>query len=209
LAFEFPHDFFYEFVTLFAVLDPTAAIPVFLAVTAALPRRKSLLVAVYAVGVAFLVLFFFIAVGQFLLEALKIPMASFQLAGSLILLLFGLKLVLGQISQEVAAISPDASPIERAIYPLAIPCIAGAGAMLYVVMLTDNNIRSLGEQAITTGLLALCLAIIFCILAFSRLIFRLIGRPGIEILSRVSGLILASIGVNGILIAIKISLGTT
>jgi multiple antibiotic resistance protein len=67
-------------------------------------------------------------------------------------------------------------------------------------------VRSVNEQAITTGVLALCLTIIFCILAFSRLIFRLVGRPGIEILSRVSGLILASIGVNGILIATKMSL---
>jgi multiple antibiotic resistance protein len=133
LTFEFPHDFLYEFITLFAVLDPTAAIPVFLTVTAGLSRKRSLVVAAYAVGVAFLVLFFFIAVGQFLLEALKIPMASFQLAGSLVLLLFGLKLVLGQVSEEAAAVSPDAKPIERAIFPLAIPCIAGAGAMLTVV----------------------------------------------------------------------------
>ncbi|MBI2765365.1 MAG: MarC family protein [Chloroflexi bacterium] len=208
MTFEFPHDFLYEFITLFAVLDPTAAIPVFLTVTAGLSRKRSLLVAAYAVGVAFLVLFFFIAVGQFLLEALKIPMASFQLAGSLVLLLFGLKLVLGQVSEEAAAVSPDAKPIERAIFPLAIPSIAGAGAMLTVVLLTDNRVRSLGEQVTTTGILVLCLAIIFCILAASTFIFRIIGRPGIEILSRVSGLVLASIGVNGIMIAIKMSFVT-
>ena len=208
MTFEFPHDFLYEFITLFAVLDPTAAIPVFLTVTAGLSRKRSLLVAAYSVGVAFLVLFFFIAVGQFLLEALKIPMASFQLAGSLVLLLFGLKLVLGQVSEEAAAVSPDAKPIERAIFPLAIPSIAGAGAMLTVVLLTDNRVRSLGEQVTTTGILVLCLAIIFCILAASTFIFRIIGRPGIEILSRVSGLVLASIGVNGIMIAIKMSFVT-
>jgi multiple antibiotic resistance protein len=69
-------------------------------------------------------------------------------------------------------------------------------------------VRSLGEQVTTTGILVLCLAIIFCILAASTLIFRIIGRPGIEILSRVSGLVLASIGVNGIMIAIKMSFGT-
>ena len=177
--------------------------------TAGLSRKQSLLVATYAVGIAFLVLFFFIVVGQLLLEALKIPMTSFQLAGSLVLLLFGLKLVLGQVSEEAAAMPPNATPLERAIYPLAIPCIAGSGSMLTVVLLTDNNVRSVGEQAVTTGLLALCLAFVFCILAWAGLIFRLIGRPGVEILSRVSGLILASIGVNGILIAIKMSFGTT
>src|SRR6266567_697458 len=90
-------------------------------------------------------------------SALKIPMTSFQLAGSLVLLLFGLKLVLGQVSEEAAAMPPNATLLERAIYPLAIPCIAGAGSMLTVVLLTDNDVRSLGEQALTTGLLALCL----------------------------------------------------
>jgi multiple antibiotic resistance protein len=168
LASAFPHNFAYELVTLLAVLDPTAAVPVSLAVTAGLSRKQSLLVATYAVGIAFLVLFFFIVVGQLLLEALKIPIATFQLAGSLVLLLFGLKLVLGQVSEEAAAISPNATLLERAIYPLAIPCIAGTGSMLTVVLLTDNNVRSLGEQAQTTGLLALCLAFVFCILSIGK-----------------------------------------
>jgi len=114
--------------------------------TAGLSRKQSLLVATYAVGIAFLVLFFFIVAGQLLLEALRIPMTSFQLAGSLVLLLFGLKLVLGQVSEEAAATPPNATLLERAIYPLAIPCVAGAGSMLTVVLLTDNNVRSLGER---------------------------------------------------------------
>ena len=209
MAFGFPHTFLYEFITLMAVLDPTAAIPVFLAVTAGLSRDQSLRVAAYAVGAAFLVLLFFIIVGQHLLEALKIPMASFQLAGSLILLLFGLKLVLGQITEEATLIPPTATPLARAVYPLAIPCVAGAGAMLTVVLLTDNNVRSLGEQVMTTGLLALCLTVIFSTLMLAKLIFRLLGRSGVEIISRVSGLILASIGVNGIVIAIRLSFGAT
>ena len=98
----FPNDVLYEFVTLFVVLDPIATLPVFTAVSAGLNRRQSLLVAFYALGVAFLVLLFFIVAGQHLLEALKIPMASFQLAGSLGLLLFGLKMVLGKITEEAA-----------------------------------------------------------------------------------------------------------
>src|SRR5260370_38096861 len=81
LTSEFPHNFLYEFITLLAVLDPTAAIPVFLAMTAGLSRRRSLLVAAYAVGVAFVVLLFFIVAGPVLLEALEFPKGSFQVAG--------------------------------------------------------------------------------------------------------------------------------
>ncbi len=201
----FQNHFFYEFVTLLAVLDPTAAVPVFLAATAGLSRRQSLQVAAYAVVTAFLVLFFFICVGQFLLEALEIPMASFQLAGSIVLLLFGLKLVLGQVTEEAAAVPSDATLAQRAVYPLAIPTVAGAGAMLTVVLLTDNYVRSLAEQASTTVRVALVLVVVFGVLALSKVLYGLFGRAGLELMSRVSGLILASIAVNSIVIAIKLS----
>jgi multiple antibiotic resistance protein len=205
----FQTHFVYELVTLLAVLDPTAAIPVFLAATAGLSSRQSLQVAAYAVGTAFLVLLFFICVGQLLLDALKIPMASFQLAGSIVLLLFGLKLILGQVAAEIAAMPPTATMAQRAIYPLAIPSIAGAGSMLTVVLLTDNNTRSVAEQALTTSRLAISLAFVFCVLVLSKQILRLVGHPGVEVMSRVSGLVLASIAVNGIIIAIKLSFGMT
>lgn len=205
MELAFQYHFFYEFVTLMAVLDPTAAIPVFLGVSAGLSTRQSLQVAAYAVGTSFLVLLFFICLGQLLLEALGIPMASFQLAGSIVLLLFGLKMVLGQVSAEAEAMPAGTTMAQRAIYPLAIPTIAGAGSMLTVVLLTDNNTRSIAEQAVTTLRLAICLAVVFGVLALSKLIFRLIGKPGIEILSRVSGLILASIAVNGIILALRMS----
>lgn len=201
----FSSSFLYEFVTLFVILDPVATVPIFLFVTAGLSRRQGLLVAAYALVVAFLVLLFFIAAGRPLLEALKIPMASFQLAGSLILLLFGINMVLGKVTKEVANIPPDATLLERAIYPLAIPGIAGTGAILTVVLLTDNRSRTFLEQVQTTGILALCLACFFVLFGLSGLIFRLLGRSGVEIVSRVFGLILSSIAVNGLVTAIKLS----
>ncbi|MDP1839973.1 MAG: MarC family protein [Reyranella sp.] len=204
----FPNDVLYEFVTLFVVLDPIATLPIFTAVTVGLTRRQSLLVAFYALGVSFLVLLFFIVAGQHLLEALKIPMASFQLAGSLVLLLFGLKMVLGKITDDAAEAGTSASSLlDRAIYPLAVPGIAGAGAMLTVVLLTDNKIRSIGEQVMTTGILLLCLTILFGMFALAAAIFRVLGRPGVEIVSRVFGLILASIAVTSLVIAVKMSFG--
>jgi multiple antibiotic resistance protein len=203
----FTHTFVYELVTLFVILDPVATVPIFLAATVGLTRRQSLQVAAYAISIAFGVLLFFIVGGRFLLGALHIAMPAFQLAGSLVLLLFGLKMVLGQVTQEAAAIPADASLLERAVYPLAVPGIAGAGAMLTVVLLTDNNTRTLGEQLLTTGELVLCMIALFGLYAASGLLFRLLGRAGIEIISRVFGLILASIAVNGLITAIKLSFG--
>lgn len=203
----FLNDIFSEAVTLFVILDPVATLPIFLAVTAGLERRKSLLVALYALAIAFAILLFFIVVGQGLLNALKIPMASFQMAGSLVLLLFGLKMILGQVTKEAAELPPDTTTFQRAVFPLAVPGIAGAGAILTVVLLTDNKVRSLGEQVATTGILVACMAVMFGLFAAAGLIFRLLGRPGIEIVSRVFGLILTSIAVTGLVTAIKLSFG--
>jgi small neutral amino acid transporter SnatA (MarC family) len=93
-----------------------------------LPRRHrglhaatSLKVGAYAVSIAFFVLLFFIAGGQLLLEALHIPMPSFQLRGSIVLLLFGLKLVLGKVTEEAASHSAGTSMYERRSIRLAIP----------------------------------------------------------------------------------------
>lgn len=201
----FDNRFAYEFATLIAVIDPMATVPIFLFVTAGLSRRQALIVAAYAVAAAFLVLLVFVAGGQFVLEALKIPMPAFQLAGSLILLLFGINMVLGKMAKDIQATPSDATLLERAIFPLAIPGIAGAGAMLTVVLLTDNHARTIAEQVSTVGVMALCLACSFVAFGVAGLIIRLVGQSGVEIISRVSGLILASIAVNGLIVAIKLS----
>lgn len=205
VAPTFLNHFFYEFVTLFVILDPVATVPIFLSVTAGLDRFTSLRVAFYALGVAFLILLFFIVVGQSLLSALHIPMASFQMAGSIVLLLFGIKMVLGKVTEEAMSLPADATPLQRAIFPLAVPGIAGAGAILTVVLLTDNKVRTFAEQTATTLIMAACLAIFFVIYATAGAVFRLLGKPGVEIVSRVFGLILCSIAVTGLIVALKIS----
>lgn len=202
---KYAHSFLYEVVTLFVILDPVSTIPIFLSSTLGLSRKDSLKVGAWAVGIAFIVLLFFIIAGQLLLQALHIPMPSFQLAGSIVLLLFGLKLVLGKVTEEAAAIPPGTSLYERAIHPLSIPGIAGPGAMLTVVLLTDYNIHTAREVAVTTVELAICLVVLFGLYSMAGLLFRILGRGGIEVISRVFGLILASIAVNNLVIAIKLS----
>ena len=186
-----------------AVLDPVAAIPIFLAATAGLPRRQQSKVALIALSVSFLIFLFFIVCGDLMLEALHIPMASFQMAGALILLLFGLQMTLGKVTEAALAMPADASLSQRAIFPLAMPCIAGAGSIMTVMLLTDNHDRSFSEQLQTTGVLLTCLMLQFVVFALAVHLHRLLGRSGIEILTRVFGLILTSIAVNNLVIAIK------
>jgi len=209
VGLTFANDLFSEVITLFVILDPVATVPIFLSVTAGLDRRRSLLVAAYALLVAFLILLFFIVIGHGLLNMLHIPMASFQMAGALVLLMFGLRMVLGKVVEDAESLSPETSLFHRAVFPLAVPGIAGAGAILTVMLLTDNTVRTFAEQATTTGILVFCLVLLFCLYAAAGLIFRLLGRPGTEIVSRVFGLILTSIAVTNLVTAIKLSFGLT
>ena len=107
----------------------------------------------------------------------------------------------------MTALPATTPPLERAVFPLAIPAIAGPGAMLTVVLLADNTVRSFSEQVATTVILALCLLVMFITFALATVIFRFLGKSGIEIVSRVFGIVLASLAVTGIIASIKVSFG--
>jgi multiple antibiotic resistance protein len=201
----FPHDFVYEFVTLLAILNPLSAVPVLLAVTSGLSPRAAFKVGGYALVVGFLILLFFIFGGQLLLIELRIPVPAFQLAGSLVLLLFALKMTLeGAVGRPPAAVR-DGTLFERAIYPLAFPKIAGTGTILTVVLLTDYKTHNIAQQAATAGVVVLCLLCFVPLFALSGALSRLLGATGIQVIGRAFGLVVASIAVNSMIIAIKLS----
>lgn len=203
----FPSDFTYEFFTLLVILDPIATVPIFLAVTHGMKWRDSVKVAITALIVAFVILTVFIFLGMEFLRVLNIPTASFQLAGSFILFMLGINMVTGQIHHEVAKIPEHASLLERSVYPLAMPSIAGAGSILTVVMLSDNHARVLSEQLQTTLVLALCLSVHLASFMAGGLVIRFLGTIGIQIMTRVFGLMICSIAVSGMVVAIKQSFG--
>lgn len=203
----FPSNFTYEFFTLLVILDPIATVPVFLAVSYGLPWRDRFKVAVTALLVAFGILTAFIFLGLEFLKVLDISTTSFQLAGSVILFLLGLDMVTGRLHNEIAKLPESATILERSVYPLAMPCIAGAGAILTVVMLSDNHARVMTEQLQTTLVLASCLLVHFISFMVSGMIMKYLGRAGIQIVTRVCGLMICSIAASGLVIAIKLSFG--
>jgi multiple antibiotic resistance protein len=204
---KMPHDFLYEFVTLLAILNPVAAVPILLAVSVGLSPGQTFKVGCYALVISFLILLFFVTGGRLLLQALHIPMPAFQLAGSVLLLLFALRMTLeGSVAQSEAS-RREATLFERAIFPLAFPKIAGTGAILTVVLLTDNKTRTVAEQVSTVGVVVLCLLCFVPLFALAGGLSRRLGKGGVEIIGRVFGLVLASVAVNSMIIAIKLSFG--
>ena len=190
-----------EFITLWAVIDPVGTLPVFIAVTAGLAPGEQRRVAMKAAAVSAGILLGFIAVGQFVLEALGISLAAFQIAGGIVLFLFALTMIFGESKPESDLEAPRGEG-DVAVFPLAIPSIASPGAMLSVVLLTDNNRFDLAEQAVTAGLMLAVLAAALGVMLAAGPLGRLLGTAGSMIVSRVMGLILASVAVDNLLEAL-------
>lgn len=203
----FPSDFTFEFFTLLVILDPIATVPIFLAVSHGLGWKDRLKVAITALAVAFTILTAFIFLGLEFLETLAISTTSFQLAGSVILFLLGLDMVTGRLHTEITKLPANVTIFERAVYPLAMPTIAGAGAILTVVMLSDNHARVVAEQVRTTIVLATCLLVHLASFVVSGFIMRYLGLAGIQIITRVFGLMICSIAASSMVLAIKLSFG--
>lgn len=195
-----------EFVTLFIVVNPISALPMFLALTAGFDTAKQRHVAVTAVLTSFGVLVLFIIGGGFLLEKMGISLRSFQIAGGIILFLVALDMVRGSNYAPAGGGSADQATAV-AIYPLAIPKIAGPGTMLTVVLLTDDHRFDFAQLSLTTSVLAVVLAITLAVLLLAAPISRLIGNAGASIISRVMGMILVALAVHTVLSAFGAWLG--
>ena len=192
-------DLFREFVTLFVVIDPIGTIPVFLYATASVPPALHRRFALRAVIIATLVLLAFLALGQVVLETLGLRLGSFQIAGGIILFLFALSMIFGESKPAREIEEAERDHLAGAVFPLAMPSIASPGAMLAVVILTRNEAHSLTEQAVTAGLLVLVLLVTLGLLLAASAVHRLIGSTGASVISRIMGIILATIAVDAIL----------
>ncbi|MDO4431643.1 MAG: MarC family protein [Lonepinella koalarum] len=191
-----------QFVVLWAVIDPIGSVPVYLAKTIGLSVEDRRKIAAKAVLIASGILVFFLIAGQFLLEAMQIPLSAFQIAGGLVLFLFALTMIFGESKPE-QEIRLSSSLSELAVYPLAVPSIASPGAMMAVVLLTDNHRVSFTDQFITTLIMFAVLFITYLLFIAANQIQRWIGNTGAAIVSRVMGLILAAVAVNNVLVGIK------
>lgn len=188
-----------EFVTLFVVIDPVGSIPVFLFAVASVPSKLHRRYAMRAVFVATLVLLTFLVAGQYVLETLGLRFGSFQIAGGIILFLFALSMIFGHSKPETEIEDASKDHLAGAVFPLAMPSIASPGAMLAVVVLTDNHEQALVEQVITAGLLIVVMFFTLVLLLAATYVHRIIGNTGASVISRVMGMILATIAVDSII----------
>ena len=196
-------DFINDFITIWVIIDPIAALPVFIGLTTGFDTATRRQVAAVTTAVSLVVLFFFICLGQIILTALGVSLHSFEIAGGLILFVFAMEMVLSRSKKEGDGEVSREGPLQLAVYPLAIPNLAGPGAMLTVILRTDNTRFSFIEQAHTTAAVALVLAIAFCLLLLAGPITRVIGTGGANVIKRIMGMIIAAYAVNLVLSGIS------
>ncbi len=190
---------FREFITLLVVIDPVGTIPVYLFAVANVPAHLHRRFAFRAVSIATLVLLAFLVGGQVVLETLGLHLGSFQIAGGIILFLFALSMIFGDSKPQTEIADAERDHLSGAVFPLAMPSIASPGAMLAIVILTENSANNVADQTITAALLILVLLLTLALLLAASFIHRLIGNTGASVISRVMGIILATIAVDAIL----------
>ena len=188
-----------EFVTLWVVIDPIGSLPVFLAIAATRSRQDARVIAIHAVLVAFGILVFFTILGQFLLQQINVPLTAFQIAGGIVLFIFALQMIFGEAKAKNDDALAAQSPKQAAVFPLAIPAIASPGAMLAVVLLTDDARHNIVDQSMTILVVAIVLAIQLALFFTAKRIEYWIGPSGTSVISRVMGTILAAVAVTEVL----------
>ena len=190
------------FIFFFAVIDPIGSVPVFIASTNGFSEKEKRATAFKAVIVSAFVLLFFIIVGELILDAINIPLSAFQIAGGIVLFLFALTMIFGDSKPE-SEIKTLKNTTETAIFPMAMPSIASPGAMLAVVLLTENSENSIWEQFQSSLILISVLSIVLVLLLLATKIHKIIGNAGASIISRVMGLILSAVAIANIIDGIK------
>jgi len=190
------------FVVLWAVIDPIGTVPVFISATQDHSEAERRKIARSAAIVSAGILLFFVVAGEVLLHAMGVPLVAFQIAGGLVLFLFALTMIFGESKPEGES-RLARSAEDTAVFPLATPSIASPGAMMAVVLLTENARHSIVHQVITGTLMLLVIGVVYVLMRGAAYISRLIGDGGASIISRVMGLVLASIAATNVLEGIK------
>ena len=189
------------FVTLFVIMDPPGATPIFLALVSDKSPKERIRLAWQAAAISLVVIASFALFGQFVLEYMKVSMEALQAAGGLLLLYVSLQLLTGR-SDEI-----DASTNKNvALVPLGTPLLAGPGAIVATMIF----VKQVDSPAYAVGLIAAVVAVHITIaiaLMASTKILAIIKDSGVTLAARIAGLLLAAIAVQMLADAIKILAG--
>ncbi len=184
--------------SIFFLVDPFAALPTFLAVTAGADGVRRKAIARKATLTAWIVLTVFSVAGKYLFQLFGISIAAFEIAGGIILLLIGLDMLEAKRSptQESSEEAQEATvKADAGIVPLGVPMLAGPGSITSVMVLV-GQVQVWWQMAAILGSILLTAIVCYLVLGNSDRVARGLGETGIRILVRVMGLLLVALAVQ-------------
>lgn len=183
------------FAALFIVLDPFALVPLFLAMTRGMSAHRRRTVALHSCMTAAILLCLFGAFGEAILEFIGISMPAFRIAGGVLLFLTALDMLFERRTKRRENQAGAEEHDDPSIFPLAIPLIAGPGAIATIILLTGEYEGYLG-LAWVLGVMLFVMCIVFVAFLSATLLERVLGKTGINVVTRVLGMLLAALAVQ-------------
>jgi multiple antibiotic resistance protein len=185
------------FVTLFVIIDPIGLSPLFIALTQGMSEEERTRVGRRALLVSFVLLAAFGLFGEKLLTGIGISLAAFRISGGLLLFLTALDMLFERRSDRRERRAGEA-PADPSVFPLAMPLIAGPGALTTMILLTSRH----GDAASLAGInlvMAAVLGLTYLAFRLSRHLARALGHTGIVVMTRLFGILLAALSVQFVL----------
>jgi len=182
------------FATLFVIIDPIGLTPLFAALTQGMNARERLFVALRACGIAIGVLTLFGLVGEQVLGFVGISMPAFRIAGGILLFLTALDMLFERRTPRREQQSPQRD--DPSAFPLAIPLIAGPGSIATMILLVGEAGNDWTRIALIHLVMAAVIASAFVLFQTAGLLDRLLGKTGVNVVTRLLGMLLAALSVQ-------------
>ncbi|MDU8910509.1 MarC family protein [Aestuariicoccus sp. MJ-SS9] len=186
------------FVTLFVVIDPIGLTPIFIALTQGADAAHRRAVALRACGIAAVLLMLFAFLGEAVLGFIGISMPAFRIAGGILLFLTALDMLFERRTKRRSDSAEDEDKPDPSVFPIAIPLIAGPGAIASMILLVGQTNDAAGMAAVL-GVMLGVVGIVFLFFLSAGLIERALGKIGITVATRLLGMLLAALSVQFVL----------
>jgi multiple antibiotic resistance protein len=191
------------FVTLLFIVDPFAMVPTYLTLTERFSDEGKRAIRSKACFIALSLLILFALTGMRLFQLFGITLPAFQIAGGLLLVILGIN-QLNASRRKVSTAEEDEGLVrdDISVFPLAMPLLAGPGAISTVILLATKAASILRLAELVTAVTA-CIVVTFVVLRFAGYLQKLLGTTGLTLLSRIMGIVLTAVAVQFILNGVK------
>jgi multiple antibiotic resistance protein len=185
-----------SFVTLFVIIDPIGLTPVFVTLTQGMPSQQRRNIGLRATLVAAFILCIFCLFGESVLEFVGISMPAFQIAGGILLFLIALDMLFERRSKRRKSQSEeDDQNDDISVFPLAIPLLAGPGSITSIILIASTIPGWIGVAHAILAMLGV-IVIAYVMFLTGPVLERMLGRTGINVVTRILGMILAALAVQ-------------